>query len=231
MTRETFPGKQGKRPRSLVRSRTTGIIWQSNATRANTNPLKILILGGTRFVGPYVVRELVREGHDVTIFHSGKTEAFLPCCVTHIHGDFARYSEHAEELRRLSPEVVVDMVPFGEEDAERLLAFRGIANRVVGISSQDVYRGYGRLCRTEPGPPDPVPLTEDSPLRERLSPAGLNYNKTAVERALMRAPDLNPAILRLPATHGPRRLPASAFPISEADGRSAASYPVGGALR
>ncbi len=47
-------------------------------------------------------------------------------------------------------------------------AFRGVARRVVAISSQDVYLAYGRLTGLEPGLAEPVPLTEHSPLRTRL---------------------------------------------------------------
>lgn len=179
--------------------------------------MRILILGGTNFVGPHVVRQLAEQGldlgqsheqhqvqrHEITIFHRGVTETALPESVRHIHGDFSDFNTHLDELKRFSPEVVLDMTPFREEDGDRVKAFAGIARRVVVISSQDVYRAYGRLWRTEPGPPDPVPLTEDSPLRKKLSGAGLDYNKTAIERAVMNDPALPATILRLPATHGP----------------------------
>jgi hypothetical protein len=46
--------------------------------------------------------------------------------------------------------------------------FKGMTYRVVAISSQDVYLAYGRLTGLEPGPAEPVPLTEHSPLRTRL---------------------------------------------------------------
>jgi nucleoside-diphosphate-sugar epimerase len=165
--------------------------------------MRVLILGGTKFVGPHVVRRLAERGHEVTIFHRGETEANLPTSVRHVHGDFSEFAKHIDQLRALSPEVVLDMVPFREEDAQRLKSFKGVARRVVAISSGDVYRAFGRLLRTEPGPPDPIPLTEDSPLREKLSNAGLDYNKTAVERRIMNDPELSATILRLPATHGP----------------------------
>lgn len=165
--------------------------------------MRILVLGGTKFVGPYVVRQLAKGGHEITIFHRGMTETELPESVRHIHGDFASFDTHLDKLKRLDPEVLLDMVPFREEDAERVKAFAGVARRVVVISSQDVYRAFGRLWRTELGDPDPVPLTEDSPLREKLSHAGLDYNKTAIERAVMNDPNLPATIVRLPATHGP----------------------------
>ncbi len=164
--------------------------------------MNTLILGGTKFIGPFVVQQLAALGHQITIFHRGETEQDLPSSVRHIHGDFANFNQHVETLRKLSPEVVLDMAPFRAEDAERLKAFEGVARRVVAISSQDVYRAFGRFWRTEPGPPDPMPLTEDSPLREKLSVRGLDYNKTAIERSLMDRKNLNATILRLPAIHG-----------------------------
>jgi len=92
------------------------------------------------------------------------------------------------------------MLAFTRADAARIGAFAGVAHRAVVASSCDVYRAYGRLWRTEPGPPDPVPLTEDSPLRERVIDEG--YDKVGVEEALRRL-DLPTTVLRLPAVHGP----------------------------
>ena len=43
------------------------------------------------------------------------------------------------------------------------MPLRGVARRLVVISSQDVYRAYGRFHGKEPGPLEPLPVTEDSP--------------------------------------------------------------------
>ena len=40
-------------------------------------PLKILILGGTGFIGPHMVREALRRGHQVSLFNRGKTNRNL----------------------------------------------------------------------------------------------------------------------------------------------------------
>jgi nucleoside-diphosphate-sugar epimerase len=80
--------------------------------------------------------------------------------------------------------------------------FKGIAGRVVVPSSIDVYRAFGRLHGTEPGPPDPVPLSEDAPLRELLSIHGEDYEKRWVEQAVMSDPALPGTVLRLPALYG-----------------------------
>ncbi len=138
------------------------------ASRDN-DPVRVLLLGGTGFLGPEVVGQLVRAGHDVTVFHRGTHEADLPASVEHLHGDRANLGSFGAELRRASPEVAIDMRPMTEDDASAFVrALSGLALRCVVISSADVYRAYGRLNRTEPGPPDPVPLDEDAPLRERL---------------------------------------------------------------
>ena len=43
------------------------------AAAAPSRPAKkILLMGGTRFIGQYLARQLVEEGHDVTLFTRGK---------------------------------------------------------------------------------------------------------------------------------------------------------------
>jgi nucleoside-diphosphate-sugar epimerase len=172
--------------------------------------MRILVIGGTRFIGPYVVRRLVSQGHDVAVFHRGETEAELPPAVAHIHGERARLAEFGDTLRRFAPDAAIDMAPYTENDARVALgALRGMARRIVALSSMDVYRAYGRFHGTEPGPAERSPLTEDSPLRERLFPyrgegRGLDdYEKILVERAVMNDPDLAGTVLRLPMVYGP----------------------------
>ncbi|HLA12838.1 MAG TPA: NAD-dependent epimerase/dehydratase family protein [Pyrinomonadaceae bacterium] len=174
--------------------------------------MDVLILGGTRFIGPYVVRRLIELGHQVTVFHRGQTEIDVSSQVRHVHGDFSEFGNHLQELRRLSPEIVLDMVAFTREDGNRVLRFKGVAQRGVVLSSGDVYRAFGRLHRSEPGEPESMPLTEDSPLRDKLSVGGLEYNKTAVERRVMSDPEFAVTVLRLPATYGPGDYQHRLFP-------------------
>lgn len=47
--------------------------------------MRVLILGGTAFMGPHVVRRLVDQGHDVAVYHRGQHDVGLPDRVTHIH--------------------------------------------------------------------------------------------------------------------------------------------------
>src|SRR5262245_19639756 len=133
--------------------------------------MRVLVIGGTRFIGPRLVHRLAAAGHDVNVFHRGRTTAALPAGVRALLGDRRRLADHAGEFRRFAPDVVVDMIAVTEADALSVVAtFRGVAGRLVAISSGDVYRAYGVFTRLEPGPPEPTPLREDSPLRQVLFP-------------------------------------------------------------
>ena len=170
--------------------------------------MRVLVIGGTNFIGPYAVRRLAGAGHEVAVFHRGRTGTALPEGVGHFLGDRRRIEDHADELRSFDPEVVLDMIPMNERDAQGVVeVFRDAARRIVAISSADVYRAYDVVRGLAPGPPDPIPLSEDAPLRERLYPyerEGIeDYEKILVERVLMGDPDLPGTVLRLPAVYGP----------------------------
>jgi nucleoside-diphosphate-sugar epimerase len=181
--------------------------------------LRILVIGGTRFIGPDVVTHLRAMGHEIALFHRGQTRADVLPGVGHILGDRRQLQDFADEFKRFAPQVVLDMIPVTEQDAQTVVAtFKGIAQRVIAISSQDVYRAYGKLIRIESGPAEPIPLTEDAPLRQRLYPYRDNtprdqddpkrwmddYDKILVERVIMGNADLPGTILRLPMVYGPR---------------------------
>jgi len=50
-------------------------------------PLRILVLGGTGFIGPHFVRHAVSRGHQVSIFTRGRHDAELPATVERLIGD------------------------------------------------------------------------------------------------------------------------------------------------
>jgi nucleoside-diphosphate-sugar epimerase len=176
--------------------------------------MRILLIGGTRFLGPPLVRRLLAMGHEVAVFHRGRTDAGVPEGVEHLLGDRDRLTDHAADLRRWHPQVVIDLIAFHEAHALGLLeVFRSVADRAVVLSSGDVYRAYGVFHGTEPGPVEPVPLAEDAPLRSALFPyRGMakatgdlfyRYDKIPVERAVLAEPSLPATVLRLPMVHGP----------------------------
>jgi nucleoside-diphosphate-sugar epimerase len=176
--------------------------------------MKILIIGGTTFMGPAVVHQLIAMQHQVTVFHRGHTPVDFPRSVNHILGDRHSLLDYRSEFEQLDPDVVLDMIPYTQSEAEDVIrTFQGIAHRVVGISSQDVYRARDILWRREVERLDPTPLTEDSPLRSQLypyrgilHPPGVpsdDYDKILVENVYMTALDPIGTILRLPMVYGP----------------------------
>ncbi|GKS12424.1 dTDP-glucose 4,6-dehydratase [Paenibacillus chitinolyticus] len=178
--------------------------------------MKILILGGTNFIGPYVIRHLHAMGyHDITLFHRrGQSEIDLPATVKHIYGDKMNLEQHRTAFQSLSPEVVVDMIAYTEKDTELVLhTFRGITNRLVMISSQDVYRAYGVVRQADKGPLEQLPITEASTLRNNRYPYQdpakdpddwcNRYDKIPLEEMVMNDPYIRATIVRLPAVYGP----------------------------
>ncbi len=176
--------------------------------------VRVLVVGGTGFIGGPTVRRLVASGHEVAVFHRGKTALELPLGVERLVGDRTRMADYADRLRGWKPDVVIDFVAFTATDVRGLLdALRGVAQRLVVLSSLDVYRAYDRLMRVQQGPPEATPLREDAALREVAFPRRRwasgpddvmwDYDKIPVERAALSEPALPGTVLRLPAVYGP----------------------------
>jgi len=161
---------------------------------------------------------LVRRDHEVTVFHRGQT-AVIPGA-GEVVGDRRRLRESSDALRALAPEVVIDVVLSSGRQARELVdLFLGHARRLVALSSMDVYRACGVTHGLEEGPPEPLPLREDtSALRTRLQtypPAQVamlqqvfgwldeEYDKIPVEREILGQQDLPGIVLRLPMVYGP----------------------------
>lgn len=177
--------------------------------------VNVLAIGATGFLGSRVVRRLVRQGHRVAVFHRGMTEAKFPESVRHIFGDRNELPGMIAELKRFAPDVVLDVIPYTERQARQTAeVFSGRAARLVAISSGDVYRNYDGLRGKGKHPPDPVPLSEESPLREHFYPYrgsdAINwftdrdeYEKILVERVVLEHRNLAGTVMRLPAMYGP----------------------------
>src|SRR5262245_46964533 len=128
--------------------------------------MRVLVIGGTGFIGPHVVGALRARGHQVGVFHRGTRPVSLPAGVDSLRGDRRRIAEHRDALAAWGPAVVVDLIlSSGRQAAALMAAFRGVAGRVVAASSMDVYRACGVLHGLEPGGLEALPLTEDSALR------------------------------------------------------------------
>src|SRR6266403_4778266 len=101
-------------------------------------PLRILILGGTGFTGPYQVRYALSRGHKVTTFNRGKTHpGELPAEVEQLVGD---RNGKLDALKNRKWDVVIDnptTLPAWVRDAAQIL--KGSVERYVFISTVSVY--------------------------------------------------------------------------------------------
>ena len=178
--------------------------------------MRILLIGGSGFIGPHVAAALERDGHDVVVFHRGRSRSVAGRAIL---GDRRALAEHARELRALQLDVVVDLIlSSGRQARELMNIFRGNAARVVALSSCDVYRACGILHGSESGPLQQVPLTETSELRTVLQTyppdrvkmlqqvfgwLDEEYDKIPVEREILSDEQLPGTVLRLPMVYGP----------------------------
>lgn len=201
--------------------------------------MNILIIGGSGFIGPFLVSQLQAQGHRMAVFHRGTSQAKLPADVEHIVGDRNELRSHRERFQQFKPEIVIDLILSSGRQAHELMeTFRGTARRIVAASSIDVYRAVGVLHGSEPGELEPVPLTEDSPLRTKLETyppervqflqrvfgwLDAEYDKIPVEQAVLSDTQLPGTVLRLPMIYGPGDPLHRLFPILKRidDGRKA----------
>jgi 2'-hydroxyisoflavone reductase len=105
---------------------------------ANPKPLRILILGGTGFTGPFQVKYALNRGHQVTVFNRGRTHpGELPREAEQLIGD---RNGQLDALKGRTWDVVIDnpaTLPVWVRDAAQIL--KGNVERYVYISSTAVY--------------------------------------------------------------------------------------------
>ncbi len=176
--------------------------------------MRVLIIGGTKFMGPHVIRRLITMGHTVTAFHRGQSELDPSLGAKELLGDRNDFSSLRQAVDTCNPDVILDMVLFTEQQAQALqMAARGIAKRVVAVSGIDVYQAYGRMHNAGIGPIEAGSITEGNPLLAvdmplitsgpRMHPwPGAQRDMMAAELAIMGMSELPGTLLRLPLIYG-----------------------------
>jgi len=204
--------------------------------------MRILLIGGNGFIGSPLARELRESGHQLAIFHRS-ADASHNADAVGIRGDRNHLADYREQIQQFSPDVIIDLILSSGGQAQQLMdVSRSLARRVIAISSMDVYRAWGVLQGSEPGPLEPLPITEDSPVRtvriayppERIASLRSvfswldeHYDKIAVEQEIMNDPVVSGTVLRLPMVYGPGDPLHRFFPLLKriADGRSSILLP------
>lgn len=105
--------------------------------------MKILVIGGTKFVGKYIAEAAVACGHEVTLFHRGKaSKPEDQPEVSHILGN----RENQQDLAKLSEhewDVVIDSSAYTPVTlAKTIQALKDHTKRYIFISTISVYKDY-----------------------------------------------------------------------------------------
>jgi nucleoside-diphosphate-sugar epimerase len=100
--------------------------------------VKVLIIGGTSFVGRAISWSAWHHGHDVAVLNRGITPNDLPDTIERLHGD--RQSD-LSILAGRTFDVTIDVTAYRPSDVERLaLALDGRGGHYVQISSVSAYQ-------------------------------------------------------------------------------------------
>lgn len=128
--------------------------------------MRLLILGGTRFVGPAVVEAALNRGWDVTAFNRGLSGAD-PEGVQVVHGDRSVSGDVADLASRGPWEAVIDLAGYVPRETLAVCrALEAVAGRYTFMSTVSVYRDWPS-----------EPLSESSAVLECPPDAGPDYGE------------------------------------------------------
>lgn len=130
---------------------TNGVGDVFGAPAGKVKPMRILILGGTGFTGPFQVKYALSRGHKVTVFNRGKTHpGELPKEAEQLIGD---RNGQLDALKGRKWDVVIDVpttLPVWVRDAAQIL--QGNVDRYIFISTISVYSDVSKAGSDESAP-------------------------------------------------------------------------------
>lgn len=117
--------------------------------------MRILMMGGTRFIGVYLTQQLVAQGHEVVLFNRGNHPAPVDG-VTQIHGDRKDVDGLKAKLANESFDAIFDNNGRELSDTQPLVeCFRGKIQHFVYVSSAGVYQKSDQMPHVEGDAVDP----------------------------------------------------------------------------
>jgi nucleoside-diphosphate-sugar epimerase len=135
--------------------------------------MRLLVLGGTHFLGRHVVTAALERGHDVATFTRGVSGG-PPEGVRALHGDRNDPEALASALDGWAPELVVDTSCQSRPAATHAAAALSDVAGYAFVSSLNAYRNW---------PPGPIGPEDDEPTWD-TDEDEYGQNKAAAERVL-----------------------------------------------
>ncbi|MFJ9619094.1 NAD-dependent epimerase/dehydratase family protein [Streptomyces noursei] len=154
--------------------------------------MRILVMGGTWFLGRHVVEGALRRGWRVTTFNRGRTGVDVSG-VEAVRGDRTVVAELRELARRGPWDAVIDTS--SSELPPRMVslasqALKDVAARWVHVSTVSVYAGWPHQTLTEDSPTLEAPADADGDFGytgSDGSPTKYGFQKAGGERAVFQA--------------------------------------------
>ena len=117
--------------------------------------MRILIMGGTRFIGVYLTKALVEQGHEVVLFNRGKKPAPIEG-IQQIHGDRQDIEQLTEKLKEEQFDVIYDNNGRELSDTKPLVElFKDQLKHFIYVSSAGVYLKSDQMPHIEGDAVDP----------------------------------------------------------------------------
>ena len=162
--------------------------------------MKVLVLGGTRFIGLRLVHHLASQGHDITLLNRGRTSVQLPPGIKRLYADRRDPEAVRSALSGQEFEVVFDITGYEARNMEPMVElFAGKIKHYVFQSTAGVYARSNYLPTVEDSP-------RRSPITEEHGYAAYEVNKVECEDYLFKAyqeTGFPVSILRCPMIYGP----------------------------
>ncbi|MBD2310503.1 NAD-dependent epimerase/dehydratase family protein [Desertifilum sp. FACHB-1129] len=117
--------------------------------------MRILMMGGTRFIGVYLTKILVKQGHEVVLFNRGNQPAPIEG-IQQIHGDRTSAEQLKEQLSSERFDAIFDNNGRELSDTQPLAEiFKDRIQHFVYMSSAGVYLKSDQMPHKEGDPVDP----------------------------------------------------------------------------
>ena len=117
--------------------------------------MRILIMGGTRFIGVYLTKALVEQGHEVVLFNRGKKAAPVEG-IQQIHGDRTDPEQLRKKLAKENFDAIFDNNGRELSDTQPLVElFRDKVEHFIYVSSAGVYLKSEQMPHREGDAVDP----------------------------------------------------------------------------
>lgn len=160
--------------------------------------MKVLVLGGTWFIGNALVRKLIETGkYEISILNRGTREKEVDNSIELIKANRLNREMVGRVLEKREFDIVFDISGYNSKDVETvILALSGRINHYIFCSSVAV-------CKQ---PPDYWPLTEDHPKCSSVKDNEYGFKKWQAETLLWKkwqSRELNVTVVRPVYVYGP----------------------------